>query len=59
MNTPIGGRFVVPDIVATHFHIREGDIIADFGAGSGFFLKFCQKPQAGPGGFTSAKSKNR
>lgn len=32
------GRFVVPAVVATHFHLREGDIVADFGAGSGFFL---------------------
>lgn len=39
MNTPIGGRFVIPDVVATHFHLKEGDIVADFGAGSGFYLK--------------------
>ncbi len=39
MNTPIGGRFFVPSVVATHFHIKEGDLVADFGAGSGFFLK--------------------
>jgi ubiquinone/menaquinone biosynthesis C-methylase UbiE len=39
MNTPIGGRFVHPDTVATHFHLKEGDLVADFGAGSGFFLK--------------------
>jgi ubiquinone/menaquinone biosynthesis C-methylase UbiE len=39
MNTPPAiRRFVVPEVVASHFHIREGDIIADFGAGSGFFL---------------------
>lgn len=43
MNTPIGGRFVVPDVVATHFHIKEGDLVADFGAGSGFFLKALSK----------------
>ena len=35
----IGGRFVVPDVVGTHFHLKEGDLVADFGAGSGFFLK--------------------
>ena len=29
----------MPDVVTTHFHLREGDLIADFGAGSGFFLK--------------------
>lgn len=32
-------RFVIPDVVVSHFHIREGDIVADFGAGSGFFAK--------------------
>ena len=39
MDTPIGGRFVVPHVVASHFHLNEGDAVADFGAGSGFFLK--------------------
>ena len=39
MNIPIGGRFVIPDVVTSHFHLIEGDIIADYGAGSGFFLK--------------------
>jgi SAM-dependent methyltransferase len=43
MNTPIGGRFVIPDIVATHFHLNQGDIVADFGAGSGFYLKALSK----------------
>lgn len=32
-------RFVQPDVVISHFHLREGDQVADFGAGSGFFLK--------------------
>lgn len=32
-------RFVIPEKVVTHFHVREGDQVADFGAGSGFFLK--------------------
>jgi len=32
------GRFVQPEIVSSHFHIREGDQVADFGAGSGFFV---------------------
>lgn len=31
-------HFVVPSIVSTNFHIREGDAVADFGAGSGFFV---------------------
>ena len=43
MNTPIGGRFVIPDVVSTHFHLKEGDLVADFGAGSGFFLKTLSK----------------
>lgn len=33
------GRFVIPDVVATHFHLRPGDTVADFGAGSGHFLR--------------------
>jgi ubiquinone/menaquinone biosynthesis C-methylase UbiE len=33
------GKFVVPEDVATHFLLREGDSVADFGAGSGFYLK--------------------
>ncbi len=32
-------RFVQPEVVITHFHLREGDTVADFGAGSGYFLK--------------------
>lgn len=34
-----GKRFVVPKLVATHFHLREGDVVADFGAGSGYFTE--------------------
>jgi len=30
-------RFVDPAAVTTHMHLREGDIVADFGAGSGYF----------------------
>jgi len=36
---PQAQRFVMPEVVSTHFHIREGDTVADFGAGSGFFVK--------------------
>lgn len=32
-------RFIIPEQAVTHFHLREGDVIADFGAGSGFFEK--------------------
>ncbi|MFT5037351.1 MAG: ubiquinone/menaquinone biosynthesis C-methylase UbiE [Candidatus Azotimanducaceae bacterium] len=37
------GRFVVPELVGTHFHLREGDVVADFGAGSGYFMKTLSK----------------
>lgn len=49
MNTLIGGRFVMPDKVVTHFHLREGDLVADFGAGSGFFLKALSGAVGGSG----------
>lgn len=39
MNFTLPGRFVIPEVVATHFHLTEGDKVADFGAGNGFFLK--------------------
>jgi arsenite methyltransferase len=39
MNPPLPGRFVIPEVVATHFHFKAGDVVADFGSGSGFFLK--------------------
>lgn len=31
-------RFVVPDVVSSHFHLRPGDSVADFGAGNGSFM---------------------
>lgn len=31
--------FAVPEMIATHFHMRHGDRIADLGAGSGHFTK--------------------
>lgn len=37
------GRFVEPATVASHFHIREGDSVADFGAGSGYFMEILAK----------------
>ncbi len=33
------GKFVDPKIVSSHFHLQEGDIIADFGAGSGHYME--------------------
>lgn len=38
MTVPGLKRFVVPETVASQFHLHEGDTVADFGAGSGFFL---------------------
>lgn len=32
-------RFVDPNTVVSHFHVREGDVVADFGAGSGFYVE--------------------
>lgn len=37
--SPDTSSFLVPDIVVSHFHIKEGDVIADFGSGSGHFLR--------------------
>lgn len=37
------GRFVIPEIVSSHFYIREGDTVADFGAGTGYFTKTLSK----------------
>ncbi len=33
------GKFADPSIIASHFHLHEGDSVADFGAGSGHFMK--------------------
>jgi ubiquinone/menaquinone biosynthesis C-methylase UbiE len=41
--TPLPGRFVQPDVVSTHFHFREGDTVADFGAGGGFYVEILSK----------------
>lgn len=38
MNNSPTTKFVVPSIVASHFHLRAGDIVADLGAGAGFFI---------------------
>lgn len=37
MISGIGGQFMSPEAVITHFHLREGDVVADFGAGAGYF----------------------
>ncbi len=43
MNTETESGFVSPEIVTSHFHIKEGDTVADFGAGSGYFLSELSK----------------
>ncbi len=30
-------RFIIPEVLATHFHLRPGDHVGDFGAGVGSF----------------------
>ncbi len=32
-------RFVVPDLVVSHFYITPGDTVVDIGAGNGYFLE--------------------
>jgi ubiquinone/menaquinone biosynthesis C-methylase UbiE len=39
MNFVLPGRFVIPEVVSTHFHLKPGERVADLGAGNGFFLK--------------------
>ncbi len=41
--------FVIPENAVTHFHLREGDVIGDLGAGSGFFEKALSRA-VGPSG---------
>ncbi|MCA9364122.1 methyltransferase domain-containing protein [Candidatus Kaiserbacteria bacterium] len=49
MEIPSNGRFVQPDVVSGHFHLREGDRVADFGAGGGFFLSAFSQSVGGSG----------
>jgi ubiquinone/menaquinone biosynthesis C-methylase UbiE len=35
----VPNNFVVPEVAVSHFHIKAGDTVADFGAGSGHFLR--------------------
>jgi ubiquinone/menaquinone biosynthesis C-methylase UbiE len=43
------GRFVSPQVVVSHFHLRPGDRVADFGAGKGAFSVVLAS-QVGPKG---------
>ena len=47
------GRFVMPEVVTSQFHLREGDKVADYGAGSGFFTKTIAEA-IGPSGLVYA-----
>lgn len=38
MNPEMQNGFVSPQVVVSHFHVKDGDVVADFGAGSGYFL---------------------
>lgn len=49
MNFALPGKFLIPEIVTSQFLLNEGDSVADFGAGSGFFLKALNKA-VGPSG---------
>lgn len=33
------GTFANPEKISTHFHLHEGDVVADLGAGSGQYMK--------------------
>lgn len=39
MDPVTASNFVIPEVVTSHFHLKDGDTIADFGAGSGYFLR--------------------
>ncbi len=39
MYPKVMGKFVEPQVVTSHFHLRESDVVADFGAGSGHYMK--------------------
>jgi ubiquinone/menaquinone biosynthesis C-methylase UbiE len=31
-------RFAQPELILSHFHVRDGDLVADYGAGAGTFI---------------------
>lgn len=39
MNEFTAQGFVAPETVVSHFNILNGDVVADFGAGSGYYLE--------------------
>lgn len=42
-------RFVIPEHAVSHFHLREGDAVGDFGAGAGYFTKALSQAVGGTG----------
>ena len=36
-------RFVAPELILSHFHVRDGDLVGDFGAGAGAFVPALSK----------------
>ncbi len=49
MYSALRGSFVDPTKVVSHFHVREGDVFADFGAGSGFYMAPLSRAVGGSG----------
>ena len=43
MYADAGKGFADPQAIVTHFHLREGDVVADFGAGSGHYVNALSK----------------
>lgn len=48
-NTRMERSFMNPEAVVTHFHIRTGDVVADFGAGVGYYIPALSKAAGAPG----------
>lgn len=42
-------RFVIPEHAVSHFHLRDGDVVGDFGAGAGYFEKALSRAVGGSG----------
>lgn len=42
-------RFLEPNLIASHFHVRDGDLVGDFGSGAGTFVPILAK-KTGPSG---------
>jgi len=49
MTFGLSGRFADPSAMVTHFHLREGDAVGDFGAGTGNFMKYLSTAVGGAG----------